>query len=166
MKKEIKQFIVNDQQHYYRSVINISKHLRAFKDKDRKNIIDYIIIFLLTRRRNSLCAKRNVWIQGEVGDSLHIYHPNVIINHYAKVGDNVVFHGNNCIGNNGKSDTDCPTIGNNVDVGYGACMYGKITIADNVTIGAGSVVVRSVTEGNVIIAGVPARIIAKKEDAC
>ena len=165
MKKELKQFIVNDQQHYYRSVISISKRLRTAKSKNKKSIIDYVVIFFLTRRRNSLCAKRNVWIQGEVGNNLHIYHPNVIINHYAKIGNNAIFHGNNCIGNNGKRDTDCPTIGDNVDIGYGACIYGKVIIANNVTIGAGSVVVRSITEDNVVVAGVPAKIIAKKEAA-
>jgi serine O-acetyltransferase len=56
----------------------------------------------------------------------------------------------------------CPIIGDNCDIGVGAKIIGDITIADNVTIGAGAIVNKSCLESNVVLAGIPARIIKKK----
>ena len=67
------------------------------------------------------------------------------MNGSSKVGKNCQLHGDNCIGNVGKSDslTDCPQIGNNVEIGIGAKVLGGITIADNIKIGANAVVTKS-----------------------
>lgn len=65
-------------------------------------------------------------------------------------------HGDNCIGNNGKTNA-CPIIGNNVDIGVGAKLIGDIVIADDIVIGAGAVVVSSFTEPGITIGGIPAR---------
>ena len=70
-------------------------------------------------------------------------------------------HGNNCIGNNGKEVKACLTIGNNVDIGYGATIIGDIKIADNIIIGANSLVNKSFLESGVVIAGCPAKVIKK-----
>ena len=51
---------------------------------------------------------------------------------------------------------DAPTIGNNVEIGFGAVIIGKI-IADGIKIGANSVVTKSFLEPNITIAGVPAK---------
>ena len=96
-----------------------------------------------------------------MGRNVRFFHSNVVINKNAKIGDNVIFHGNNCIGNNGKNPLKCPTIGNNVDVGYGATIIGDITIADDVIIGANSLVNKSFNENGIIIAGVPAKKIGE-----
>lgn len=52
---------------------------------------------------------------------------------------------------------DAPTIGNNVEIGFGAVIIGKIKIADGIKIGANSVVTKSFLEPNITIAGVPAK---------
>ena len=44
-------------------------------------------------------------------------------------------------------------------IGAGASVIGDIRIADNVTIGAGAVVNKSCLESNVVLAGVPAKIV-------
>ena len=96
----------------------------------------------------------------QIGKGLLLYHSGVIINSSAIIGENVHFHGHNCVGNAGQNDNRCPIIGNNVTIGIGAKIIGNIEIADGIIIGAGAVVVKSFTTPNVTIAGVPARIIS------
>ena len=45
----------------------------------------------------------------------------------------------------------------------GSVISGDITIADNVWIGANAVVTKSITEPNVLVGGIPAKIICKRE---
>ena len=53
------------------------------------------------------------------------------------------------------------TIGDNCYIGTGATILGPVTIGNNVTIGAGAVVTKDVSD-NVIVAGVPAKIVKYK----
>ena len=55
---------------------------------------------------------------------------------------------------------DCPSIGNNVDIGSNSVVVGSIRIGDNAVIGAGSVVLHDVAPGDVV-AGNPARSIKR-----
>ena len=52
------------------------------------------------------------------------------------------------------------TIGRNCFIGARSVIMYGVTIADNVIVAAGSVVVKSIPEGNVIVAGNPARVIS------
>ncbi len=91
-----------------------------------------------------------------IGENLKIFHGNVIINKNAIIGNNVKFHGNNCIGNNGLNEF-APIIGNDVDIGIGSVIIGKVVIADGIKIGANSIVTKSFNEKNITIAGNPAK---------
>ncbi len=96
-----------------------------------------------------------------IGKGLILYHSGgIIINASAQIGENVHFHGANCVGNSGEENDGCPIIGNNVSIGVGAKIIGNIEIADGITIGAGAVVVKSFFEPNITIAGVPAHKIS------
>lgn len=159
--EQIKEVIVRDQKAYFRKVIKISKKIKTLKDKKNKNPIEMLHLFLLTIRRNKLSPKRNIWLMGKLGEGIKIWHQNVVINPYAEIGNCVVFHGNNCIGNNGKDENACPKIGNNVEFGYGACAYGNIMIADNTIVGAGAIVISDVVEPGSVVVGVPARRVLK-----
>ena len=53
-------------------------------------------------------------------------------------------------------------VGNNVWIGYGACILRGVTIGDNAIVGTNSVVTRDVPE-NAVVAGVPARVIRMRE---
>jgi acetyltransferase-like isoleucine patch superfamily enzyme len=53
-------------------------------------------------------------------------------------------------------------VGNNVWIGYGACILRGVTIGDNAVIGTNAVVTRDVPE-NAVVAGVPARVIRTRE---
>jgi acetyltransferase-like isoleucine patch superfamily enzyme len=53
-------------------------------------------------------------------------------------------------------------VGNNVWIGYGACILRGVTIGDNAVIGTNAVVTRDVP-ANAVVAGVPARILRMRE---
>lgn len=93
-----------------------------------------------------------------VGPGLYVGHfGGVIINGGVKLGANCkIAH---TIGTKGAGrGPGVPIIGNNVYIGTGAKVLGKVTIGENVVIGANAVVVKDVPD-NVIVGGVPARII-------
>lgn len=111
------------------------------------------------RKKNRLGTKLGIEIGPNCfGKGVQIYHGNIVVNLSARIGENCILHGGNCIGNNGKTDIS-PIIGNNVDIGFGATLIGGIYIPDNTIIGANALVNRSFEEENRIIAGIPAKII-------
>lgn len=110
------------------------------------------------RLKNKIGNKSGLNIgEGALGWNARIWHiGNIVINSNARLGTNCILHGDNCIGNNGKSAA-CPKIGNNVDIGVGAVVIGDVEIADGITIAAGAVVNKSFLENGITIGGVPAR---------
>lgn len=110
------------------------------------------------RRKNKIGNFLGFYIQANCFDEgLTIYHHgSIIVNPNAKIGKNCRLHGNNCIGNSGVTE-ECPEIGNNVDIGFGAVVIGNVKIADNIKIGANAVVNKSFVEPGITIAGVPAK---------
>ena len=55
------------------------------------------------------------------------------------------------------------SVGNNVWIGYGACVLRGVTVGDNAIIGTNSVVTKDVP-ANAIVGGVPARLIRMREE--
>ncbi len=92
------------------------------------------------------------------GAGLHLWHPNIVINDDAKIGENAIFHGNNCIGRRGDSDEDnvSPVIGNNLNLGFGAVIIGPVHLADDIVVGANSTVIKSCSENGAVLVGTPA----------
>jgi len=98
----------------------------------------------------------------EIGKGLRIHHFGGIIFHpCVKMGDHCTIYHGVTFGDKGGYGKP-PTVGNNVLVGAGAKILGDITISDNVTIGANAVVVSSVPD-NVVVGGIPAKIIRAKK---
>jgi acetyltransferase-like isoleucine patch superfamily enzyme len=54
-------------------------------------------------------------------------------------------------------------VGNNVWIGYGACILRGVTVGDNAIVGTSSVVTRDVP-ANAVVAGVPARVIRMRDE--
>ena len=112
---------------------------------------------IYTRRKNILGNKINVKIIPlYTGKGVNIHHKGVIIN--GIIGDDCVFHGQNCIGNDGVHEEKIPTVGSGVHFGFGSTAFGDITIADNVFVGAGAVVVKSIEQPGSTAVGIPASV--------
>ena len=137
------------------------KCLRKLEYYKQKAGVFYKFMYLLCRRKKNKLGER-LGIEMEEGcfdKGLMIYHPgNIVVNGYSKIGKDCKLHGNNCIGNDGKS-FDSPTLGNNVRLGVGAKVIGGITLADDITVAAGGVVVQSCNIPGAVLAGVPAKVV-------
>lgn len=164
-----KNFVVNiyhilthHQLRYYMKNIILARKVRYYRE-NRKGL-NILRSLYYERKYNILSQKSNISIRGKFGKNLKVRHENIIINKYAELGDNVILHGNNCIGNRNNGTKDCPKIGNNVDIGYGVSIIGGITIADDIIIGANSLVNKSFLEKGIIIAGTPAKKIGERKD--
>lgn len=81
-----------------------------------------------------------------------------IIGTNCDIRQNVSFGGN--FNKKREDGTSKPILGNNISIGAGACILGPVNVGNNVIIGANSVVNRDVPE-NVIVSGIPAKVIRK-----
>lgn len=98
-----------------------------------------------------------------IGGGLVLHHSvGVIVGHSTEIGENCEIFQNVVIGSNRKIRNGrlMPKIGNNVSIGTGAVVAGGIVIGNNVKIGANSYVNSDVPD-NVIVAGIPAKIIRR-----
>ena len=154
-RKFLKYAILKEHEWY---LYRFQKKLRA-----EEKATDIVSRFIYRFSKNILGTKLGIYIPAGVFDEgLHIWHyGNIIVNAESKVGKNCMLHGDNCIGNNGKTE-GCPIIGDNVDIGTGAKILGNIQIANGVNIGAGAVVVKSCLTENATIVGIPAKEIYRK----
>lgn len=87
----------------------------------------------------------------------------IVVNAATRIGENCRMHVCVNIGASGGS-SKAPQIGNNVYIAPGCKIFGEITIADNVTMSANSVVNKSILQPNVMIGGVPAKILKEYDD--
>lgn len=96
---------------------------------------------------------------------LHIVHVGLIgINNKARIGEWCSICPGVIIAQNIEDDS-VPVIGDHVWIGAGAKIFGKIVIGDNTMIGANAVVYKSFPQGNVRIAGHPAKIVSEEGNA-
>lgn len=124
-------------------------------------LLNKLFYLFFISKRNRYGEKLGLEIDTRnIGKGLFIYHYNNVINSSSVIGENCHLHGDNCIGNNGKTN-ECPVLGNNVSLGVGAKIIGGVKIANGVTIAAGAVVVNSFLEEGAVIGGVPAKLIKK-----
>lgn len=93
---------------------------------------------------------------GKLGKRCFLQHSQNTFLNAAVIGDDFYCLHNVTIGNDKIKGR--PHIGNNVSIYVGAVVVGNITIGDNVIIAANAVV-RENVPSNVVVAGVPARIV-------
>lgn len=122
----------------------------------RKNIPSKIALAYCRKKKNLYGMRMSIEIHENCfGEGMLLYHGNIVVNSNAKIGKNARLHGGICIGNNGKSQL-APDIGNNVEIGYGAGIYGDVKINDGCKIGANAVVLRSSSGEKTVLLGIPA----------
>ena len=83
----------------------------------------------------------------------------ITVNDNARIGKNCRIQEGTCIGST-NGNNDAPIIGDNVFIGTGAKIIGNIKIGNNIAIGANAVVTKSFENGNITIAGIPAKKIS------
>lgn len=106
-----------------------------------------------------------IWVMGvdlnykaSIGSGLRLHHPVALVIHEAAVlGRDCVLRQCTTIGMR-REASDCPVIGDRVNIGSNCVLIGAITIGNDAVIGAGSVVIHDVMTGDVV-AGNPARSI-------
>ena len=110
------------------------------------------------KKKNVLGNKLGILVPPNTfGKGLTImHHGSIIVNPDARIGDHCILHGNNCIGNNGKTNA-VPQIGNKLDLGIGACIIGDVKLGNGIIIGANAVVNKSFNDNSVLL-GVPAEL--------
>lgn len=130
----------------------------------KRSLFDKFLSFYYQRRKNNLGNKLGLYIPlNVIGENFTLWHHGtVIINGDAKVGSNCIFHGNNCIGNNGKT-TDAPVIHDGVELGFGSSVIGNVELAKGIKVGAGAVVTKSCLVEGATLVGVPARMVVKND---
>ena len=123
-----------------------------------RSLISLVLFSLFRRKKNVVASRLGIYLPRNVVDEgIMIFHyGDIVINDHCRIGKNLKLHGNNCIGNDGVDLEAAPTIGDNVDIGYGAVIIGGISIASNTIIGANAVVINSIDEAGVYV-GVPAK---------
>lgn len=145
---------------HLQKILKYMKYMR-YEGYHRNNsgVFHKVFEMYYARKKNNLGNTLGFYMSSNSFDEgLTIYHHgSVIVNGCAKIGKNCKLHGNNCIGNKG-NDLSAPTIGDNVDIGFGAVIIGNVYIADNVKIGANAVVTKSCYKKGAVLVGVPAVI--------
>jgi len=98
----------------------------------------------------------------KIGPGLRLYHGQALVVHEGtRIGANCTLRQSTTIGAKALVDgtmSECPVIGDNVDIGSNVVIIGEIKVGDGSVVGAGSVVVKDVQIG-VVVAGNPARIL-------
>lgn len=177
-KEDLKYYIAKDNEYLHNeSFVSRNAYMKRAKDAEyyigkylvylRKqeyyqningSVKNKMLALFYERKKNKIGNVLGFYIEANCFDEglVIFHHGSIIINPNAKIGKNCRLHGNNCIGNDGLTG-ECPEIGNNVDIGFGAVIIGDVKIADDIIIGANAVVNKSFEEQGITIAGVPAK---------
>lgn len=121
----------------------------------------FFIFYFILKRISEMLTGIEIGSNAEIGKGIYIAHMgSIVIAHDSKVGDYPSFHQGVTVGGAGRGDNyGSPIIGDHVYFGAGAKVIGKIKVGNNVMIGANSVVVKD-TPDNVVVGGVPAKVIS------
>lgn len=122
--------------------------------------INKLYYFYLRLKFRRISIKLNFTIPINVfGPGLCIVHyGTIVINKNARIGKNCRIHACTNIGASG-GEKEAPKLGDNVYIAPGAKIYGNITIPNNTAIGANAVVNKTFKEENMVLAGIPAKVI-------
>jgi putative colanic acid biosynthesis acetyltransferase WcaB len=135
----------------------LTRHLRTSPRRSER---------LAGRVSDALYRFVSLWLLGvelpwltEVGPRLRLPHAQgIVVNAGSRIGADVLLRHGVTLGGR-RSSSDCPVLGDRVDVGNGALVLGAITIGDDARIGAGTVLLHDVPPRGSAY-GNPARVMA------
>ena len=165
-KKGIKSLIVGFFLPDYRRKYQTLMRKIEYRKNCKRGIFNKILLFFLNVRYHRLGLKLLINIYPNTcGPGLSIAHHGPIrISKGVKIGNNCRIHISTNIGIQAGTEEDSAIIGDNVYIGPGVKFVKPCIIGDSVAIGANSVVTSSFSEGNVTIAGIPAKVVRKQTD--
>ena len=140
---------------YKKEFRNLLLHRFKHPSNSPLNLVHFVICRMLWKPMESLFIYTKY-----IGGGLYIQHGFATIISAQKIGENCRIYQQVTIGY--KGDTS-PTLEDNVSVTCGAKVLGDLTMHKGSLAAAGAVVVKDVPE-NAIVAGVPAKIIAYKDE--
>lgn len=140
---------------YKKEFRNLLQHRFKHPSNSPLNLVHFVICRMLWKPMESLFIYTKY-----IGGGLYIQHGFATIISAQKIGENCRIYQQVTIGY--KGDTS-PTLEDNVSVTCGAKVLGDLTMHKGSLAAAGAVVVKDVPE-NAIVAGVPAKIIAYKDE--
>ncbi|WP_367757402.1 serine O-acetyltransferase [Flavobacterium sp. WC2430] len=110
-------------------------------------------LFFLWLRNLKVKYGFDISYRTKIGKGFYIGHfGNVVIHGDTVIGDNCNISQGITFGvSNSGTSIGVPTIGNNVFIGPGACVFGNICIGNNVTIGANAVVTNDVPDSHTVL---------------
>lgn len=135
-------------------------HLRlVMYYRDKKEPFAKFLLYYHRMRLNHYSAITGLQLEAHLGWGIKLYHAGwIIVNGGVKSGEGLTLYPGVTLGQTDGKRENVPTLGNNVCIYQNAMVCGKIQIGNNVIILANSVVTHDVPD-NVIVGGIPARII-------
>lgn len=146
-------------------IYRFKKYLRKAEyafNTSNGNRLKWLLAIYYERKKNKWGDRLGIEIEVNCfGKGLQIFHgAGIVVNPQVRIGENCKLHGGNCIGNNGKTQ-EVPILGNNIDIGFGACIIGDVHLGDGISIGSNAVVIKNCLTENAVLVGVPAKEIRK-----
>ena len=138
---------------YYKEFRNLLIHRFKYP---RRSVIHYLVARLFWKPMESLFIYTK-----DIGGGLYIQHGFSTIISAKKIGENCRIYQQVTIGYKGELN---PVLEDNVSVTCGAKVLGGITMGKNSLAAAGAVVLKDVPT-NAIVGGVPAKVIAYKDES-
>ncbi len=161
-KHRIYHFFIPDYRWKYQRLMRKIEYMSNCK----KGIFNKIQLFFLYVKYRKIGLKLLINIYPNTcGPGLNIAHTGPIrISKGVKIGDNCRIHISTNIGIQAGTSAESAVIGDNVYIGPGVKFVKSCAIGNNVAIGANSVVTKSFEQGNVTIAGIPAKVVSEATD--
>ncbi|WP_139959542.1 serine O-acetyltransferase [Flavicella sediminum] len=118
--------------------------------------VPFIPLFYMIQMYSNVDIHYKASIKG----GLLVLHPacGVVISGQSVIGENLLLTGGNFIGLKKRAENGNFSIGDNCYMGANATLIGPLIIGNNVKIGASACVTKSFEADNIVLAGVPAKV--------